>query len=95
MLLASVAEGEDLRIAAELVTDASLTSHMVLVPAGPAPEGVGGMPVRAFLVDRHEVTNEEYARFVGDGGYETATLWPDSMFAGGEPACLGPRPSPG
>ena len=88
VLLASVAEGAEIRIVAELVTDASLTSHMVFVPAGPSPEGVGGMPVRAFLVDRHEVTNEEFARFVGDQGYETLTLWPDSMFAGGE---LAPR----
>jgi formylglycine-generating enzyme required for sulfatase activity len=84
VLLGSVAEGEELRIAAELVTEASLTAHMVFVPTGPAPVGVGGMPVRAFLIDRHEVTNEEFARFLGDRGYETATLWPDSMFAGGE-----------
>jgi formylglycine-generating enzyme required for sulfatase activity len=84
VLLGSVAEGEELRIAAELVPDASLTAHMVLVPTGPAPVGVGGMPVRGFLVDQHEVTNEEYARFVVDRGYETANLWPDSMFAGGE-----------
>ena len=84
VLLAEVEEGEDLRIAAELVTDAPLTRHMVLVPAGPAPVGVGGMPVQAFLVDRHEVTNEEFARFVGDRGYETATLWLDSMSVGGE-----------
>lgn len=88
VLLASVAEEDELSIAAELVTDAALTAHMMHVPAGPAPVGVGGMPVPAFLVDQHEVTNEEYARFVGDRGYETATLWPDSMYTDGE---LAPR----
>ncbi len=85
VLLAVVLEGEETTVAAELVMDASLTADMVFVPTGPAPVGVGGMPVRAFLIDRHEVTNEEFARFLGDRGYETATLWPDSMFAGGEP----------
>jgi hypothetical protein len=83
-LLAAVEDGQELLIAAELVTKASLTRYMVHVPAGPAPLGVGGLPVDAFLVDRHEVTNEEFARFVGDRGYETATLWPDSMIVGGE-----------
>lgn len=83
VLLVDVAEGQDVQIAAELVTDAQLTRDMVLVPAGPAPVGVGGVPVDAFLVDRHEVTNEEFAEFVGDQGYATPTLWPDSMLADG------------
>jgi cephalosporin-C deacetylase-like acetyl esterase len=29
----------------------------------------------AYLIDRHEVSNEEYARFVTAGGYERAEFW--------------------
>ena len=81
--LVSVGAEERVDISAELVPDVPLTRDMVLVPAGSAPVGVGGMPTSAFLADRHEVTNEEYARFVGDQGYTTATLWPDSASADG------------
>jgi len=82
VLLATVVEAEDSSIATELVTDASLTRDMVFVQAGLPPAGIGGLPMDAFLVDRHEVANEEFARFIGDQGYETPTLWPDSMFVG-------------
>ena len=53
------------------------------MPAGPSPAGAGGMPVASFLVDRHEVTNREYGAFMADGGYATASLWPDSMLMDG------------
>jgi hypothetical protein len=87
VLLSAVEESEESLIAVELVTDATLTRDMVFVPAGAPPAGVGGLPMEAFLVDRHEVSNEEFAQFVGDQGYETPTLWPDSMFVGiGKPA---------
>ena len=81
--LVTVGDEDHVEISVELVPDVPLTRDMVLVPAGSAPVGVGGMPVRAFLADRHEVTNEEYARFVGDQGYATATLWPDSASVDG------------
>ena len=84
VLLAAVGEGEDVRIAADLVPDAPLTRGMVFVPPGPAPAGVGGLPVDAFLIDRHEVTNEQFAGFVSDQGYETPTFWPDSVVVRGE-----------
>jgi len=82
VVLAVVGEGEESRVAADLVTDASLTRDMVFVPAGTPPVGVGGLPMDAFLVDRHEVSNDEFAEFVTDQGYETPTLWPDSMSIG-------------
>lgn len=82
-LLTVVEEGGESRIAAHLVTDTSLTRDMVLVSAGPTRVGVGGLPTEPFLVDRHEVTNEAFARFVADRGYETAVLWPPSMLVDG------------
>jgi predicted Ser/Thr protein kinase len=55
---------------------------MVVVPAGPDPKT--GEPVPAFLVDRHEVTNEAFATFVAAGGYGIDSLWPETMTVGGE-----------
>jgi formylglycine-generating enzyme required for sulfatase activity len=78
-LLARVVEGETTTIEAELLPDSPLSAGMVVVPSGPAPGGVGGTPVDAFLIDRHEVTNREFAEFMADDGYGTANLWPDSM----------------
>jgi formylglycine-generating enzyme required for sulfatase activity len=78
-LLVRILEGETSSIEAELLPDSPLSAGMVVVPSGPAPGGVGGTPVAAFLIDRHEVTNREFAEFMADDGYGTANLWPDSM----------------
>lgn len=82
-LLAEVVEGEITSIEAELLPDSPLGAGMVVVPAGPAPGGAGGTPVKAFLIDRHEVTNREFADFMAEDGYGTANLWPDSMTVAG------------
>lgn len=74
---------------------AACQSPMVLVPAGPflmgSPEGSDSfsderpqrtVTLRAFLMDRHEVTNAEYERFVAETGHRppnnpnpAVTLW--------------------
>jgi formylglycine-generating enzyme required for sulfatase activity len=82
-LLAEVVEGETRSIEADLLPASPLGAGMVVVPAGPAPGGAGGTPVEAFLLDRHEVTNREFADFMADDGYGTANLWPDSMTVDG------------
>lgn len=79
VLLATVESDEESRITARLVPDTELTANMVFVPAGVGPVGMGGTPVREFLIDRREVTNKAFAKFMGDGGYEAASLWPDSL----------------
>ncbi|MCL7977322.1 MAG: formylglycine-generating enzyme family protein [marine benthic group bacterium] len=78
-LLAEITPGDTVSVGASLLPDSPVSSRMVLVPDGPAPAGVGGLPTEAFLIDRHEVTNREYASFMADDGYRTANLWPDSM----------------
>ncbi|MDT8436118.1 MAG: SUMF1/EgtB/PvdO family nonheme iron enzyme [Gemmatimonadota bacterium] len=83
-LLVVVPEEDTVSIDAELVPDAPLLAGMLIVPAGPSPPGAGGMPVEAFLIDRHEVTNREYVEFMADEGYATPSLWPDAMVVGGE-----------
>ena len=58
--------------------DAALTQGMVLVPAGrftmgdddyarEAPRRVVDLP--AFWIDRHQVTNAQWAAYVADGGH--------------------------
>ncbi|MEJ2483303.1 MAG: SUMF1/EgtB/PvdO family nonheme iron enzyme, partial [Gemmatimonadota bacterium] len=83
-LLAKIEPGDTTVREASLLPDSPISAGMVLVPAGPAPAGVGGLPIEAFLIDRHEVTNREYARFMADDGYRTATLWRDSMTVDGK-----------
>jgi iron(II)-dependent oxidoreductase len=37
--------------------------------------------VSAFYIDRHAVTNEQFERFVIDGGYDREELWPPEVCA--------------
>lgn len=48
---------------------------MALVGAGP------DMP--AFLIDRYEVTNEDYLEFIGAGGYSSSAYWPERLVVDG------------
>ncbi|SVD43740.1 uncharacterized protein METZ01_LOCUS396594, partial [marine metagenome] len=61
-------------------------TDMVFVPTGYAvlPGTVGAAlrdssgtipPIEAFLIDRYEVTNQQYKEFVDAGGYENSSYW--------------------
>jgi dienelactone hydrolase len=56
------------------------------IPAGsfelylPGLDHLKPEPTTAFLMDRHEVTNAEYARFVEAGGYRDAKHWREPFF---------------
>lgn len=60
---------------------AELPAEMEAVPAGAFPIFLPGLdhlepePTKAFLVDRHPVTNREYKRFVDAGGYAREEYW--------------------
>ncbi len=41
---------------------------------GPATEDTQAVPVASFLIDREEVTNEQFARFLADAGPDAASL---------------------
>jgi len=81
-----VGVGDTLLIHRTLVPAAWGTPDMAVVDAGrvvgPLPSTAEG-EVPAFLIDRHEVTNEAYMRFVAAGGYADASLWPDSLVLAG------------
>jgi formylglycine-generating enzyme required for sulfatase activity/tRNA A-37 threonylcarbamoyl transferase component Bud32 len=75
--------GDTIVVTAELVPAAWDAEGMVLVSAGSVPGPLAprseGAELPAFLIDRHEVSNRQYMRFVGDGGYRDLDMWPDSM----------------
>ena len=80
-LLAEVPLGKELVVRRLLNTDPAKRG-MSLVDAGPSPTGT---PVTSFLIDRTEVTNKEYQRFVSAGGYRDTRHWPETMTIAGKP----------
>lgn len=62
--------------------------EMEFVPAGGFPvylPGLDHLPLErteAYLMDRHPVTNAQYKRFVDEGGYARAELWPGPFVCG-------------
>ncbi|HEU5351591.1 MAG TPA: protein kinase [Terracidiphilus sp.] len=64
---------------------------MVYVPAGPWGDysaflgWLGPYDLPAYSMDRDEVTNREYQKFVDDGGYANPKYWPASFEDGGKP----------
>jgi dienelactone hydrolase len=62
---------------------------MVFVKGGvqrllvPRLDGLPPLQVGDFLIDRHEVTNREYKRFVDAGGYGNRDLWREEFVRGG------------
>jgi gamma-glutamyl hercynylcysteine S-oxide synthase len=65
----------------------------ILVPAGPFTLGTNEQPwaydneqpahvveLPAFWIERHPVTNERYAEFVEDGGYQKRRYWSDDRW---------------
>lgn len=72
----------------KLLPEASVRPGMVPVIASRValPRIFGEAPavdLPAFLIDRHEVTNAEYARFVEAGGYGRRDLWKEPFVTNG------------
>ena len=58
---------------------------MVVIPAGrPAWVAGEGPAIGTFLIDRHEVTNSQYARFVDAGGYTNRDYWKHEFVGDGK-----------
>jgi dienelactone hydrolase len=59
-----------------LAAEGSLPDGMVQIPGGTVTiPGAGPVAVDPFLMDRYEVTNREYKRFVDADGYRTREYW--------------------
>ncbi len=62
----------------ELLPDFAIWFHITAAPAGlhmPGLEHLEAEQISDFLMDRHEVTNEAYKRFVDAGGYQNPKYW--------------------
>lgn len=79
--------GDTITVHRTLVNESWNADNMVFVETGTVPgpvaEQFAGVQVPAFLIDRHEVSNQQFMQFVSDGGYRDPSLWPDSMLMGG------------
>ena len=54
----------------------TLPPGMIRVPAGPVdPTGHGEAMLDTFLIDKYEVTNRDYKKFVDAGGYRAPQYW--------------------
>jgi len=77
------------KVRAWLPEAAQVPPEMVFVKGGeqtfPVPRLAGLPPVHLgdFLIDRHEVTNREYKRFVDAGGYGNRDLWREEIVRDG------------
>jgi eukaryotic-like serine/threonine-protein kinase len=52
-------------------------------PPGPLVDNPPRLALPDFLIDRHEVTNEEFKRFVDAGGYRKPEYWREPFTRGG------------
>lgn len=65
----------------------SAPASMVSVPGGkielaiPGLDHLPAVPLDDYWIDQHEVTNEEYRKFVDAGGYEKADYWKHPFLA--------------
>lgn len=72
-----------------LVPTAADTADMVWVPGGDDPLVIPGLEhveppaLSGFWIDRLEVTNREFKRFIDAGGYEALELWVEPFVRGG------------
>ena len=67
-----------------LAPEGTLPDRMVQIPGGTATIlDVGPVPLDSFLIDRYEVTNREYKRFVDAGGYRTREFWTEPFVKDG------------
>ena len=72
---------------ATLLPEGSALADMVRVPAATFNaqySGIGSLSARVpeYLIDRHEVTNREFKRFVDAGGYATRGYWTEPFVDG-------------
>jgi eukaryotic-like serine/threonine-protein kinase len=76
-------------IACRLEPAGSAPPGTVRVPGGKTELAIPGLdhlpeaPLEDYWIDRHEVTNEEYKKFVEAGGYEKADFWKEPFLENG------------
>jgi dienelactone hydrolase len=67
----------------KLIPEADAVPGMVFVPGGPVTAGVAStVQVPDYWIDKYEVTNQEFKKFVDAGGYTDAKYWTELRTAG-------------
>jgi len=65
----------------------TLQENMVKVISSESQDNIIGLekykgkPINNYLIDKYEVTNKEYKRFVDAGGYNNKTYWNDTIIS--------------
>jgi formylglycine-generating enzyme required for sulfatase activity len=77
--LVQVNVGQEARVSRAL----SETEEMVFINGGESSILDSDIKVPPFLIDRHEVTNAQFADFVTAGGYRNSEFWPDRLLIDG------------
>ena len=68
----------------DLDTEGALPAGMLRVPGGTvAMPGLDPVELRAFLIDRHEITNRRFSLFVDRGGYRSREHWKEDFVRDG------------
>jgi len=83
--LAPVGAGKELRVVRKLIPTTAASDGMTLVDEGRSPVSREGESVPAFLIDKAEVTNAGFLKFVAAGGYRDQTFWPETLTVNGRP----------
>ncbi len=79
-MTATLANRPNINMVLKLRPEASVPPEMIVVPGGATSLGYPyeqgpAVQVDDFLIDRHEVTNEEYKKFVDAGAYRKREFW--------------------
>jgi formylglycine-generating enzyme required for sulfatase activity/predicted Ser/Thr protein kinase/pimeloyl-ACP methyl ester carboxylesterase len=68
----------------DLDPEGAIPPEMVRVPGGTAGiPGLSGAKLRAFLIDRYEITNRQFKEFIDRGGYKKREYWKEDFVQGG------------
>jgi formylglycine-generating enzyme required for sulfatase activity len=82
--LQPVEAGKELRISRKLIATTAATEGMALVDEGRSAVSREGAAVPAFLIDKNEVTNAQFLKFIAAGGYRDQTHWPETLIVNGK-----------
>jgi serine/threonine protein kinase len=83
--LVRIEAGKDLPVVRKLLPLTAASDGMVLVDEGGSAVSPPGASVPAFLIDKYEVSNARFLRFVSAGGYREQTFWPETLIVNGRP----------
>jgi len=68
----------------DLDAEGAIPPEMVRVPGGAVGiSGLAGARLRAFLIDRYEITNRQFKEFIDRGGYQKREYWKEVFIQGG------------